>query len=255
MKICELYAFLNEKMPPSLSCPWDNDGLMCCPDGEAEVRRVLVALDVTGRVIDEAVAGGYDLIVSHHPMVFDPLKRVESSDPVAKKVIRLIREGISVMSFHTRLDAVEGGVNDTLAQLIGLCDAQAFGPKDEEIGRIGYLPTPMPLAEFAARVKALTGAQMVQTSDAGKAVHRVAILGGSGSSFLQAAIDAGADTYFSGELKHNWLTDAPDLGINLVAAGHFDTEDPVCKTLCAWIKEADATVRVHIVNSNPVRVI
>ena len=255
MKICELYAFLNEKMPASLSCPWDNDGLMCCPDTEAEVRRVLVALDVTGRVIDEAVAGGYDLIVSHHPMVFSPLKRVEPSDPVAKKVIRLIREGISVMSFHTRLDAAEGGVNDTLAGLIDLRDARPFGPAGEEIGRIGYLPDPMPLAEFAATVKRLTGAQCVQVSDAGREVHRVAILGGSGSSFLQSAIDVGADTYFSGELKHNWLIDAPDLGMNLVAAGHFDTEDPVCKTLCAWIKEADATARVNIVNSNPVRVI
>ena len=255
MKIGQLYAFLNEKMPTSLSCPWDNDGLMCCPDAEAEVTGVLVALDVTGKVIDEVIASGCNVIVSHHPMIFSPLKRVEESDHVAKKVIRLIREGVTVMSFHTRLDAAEGGVNDTLAKAIGLCNAVPFGPAGEEIGRIGYLPTPMPLADFAALVKRLTGAQAVQISDAGKTVHRVAILGGSGSSFLEAAIAKGADTYLSGELKHNWLTDAPDLGINLVAAGHFDTEDPVCKTLCAWIREADATIRVQTTNSNPVRVI
>jgi dinuclear metal center YbgI/SA1388 family protein len=158
------------------------------------------------------------------------------------------------MSFHTRLDAVEGGVNDTLANAIGLQKVIPFGQDGEEIGRIGTLKAPMSVAEFAALVKGAIGAEGVQAVDAGKPVYRVAVLGGSGSDDVKAARAAGADTYLSGELKHNWLTDAPDLGINLVAAGHFYTEDPVCRILRDMILNADQTVTVTVTNSNPVRV-
>lgn len=255
MTIRELYAFLNEKIPASLSCEWDNDGLMCCPDPDRAVSRVLVALDITERVIDQAIEGGYDVIVSHHPMIFSPLKSVHPDHAVAKKVIRLIRAGVSAMSFHTRLDAVEGGVNDTLASALGLCDVEAFGNHGEEIGRVGNLPRRMTLAEFGALVKEATDAEQVLISDAGKPVSRVAVLGGSGSGDVMAALCAGADTYLSGELKHNWLTDAPDLGINLVAAGHFHTENPICRVLCEMIREADPALTVDAVNSNPVQII
>lgn len=254
MTVRELYAFLNEKIPPSLSCTWDNDGLMCCPDPDREVRRVLVALDITAEVVKTAIEGGYDAIVSHHPMIFSPLRAVEPSDPVARKVIDLLCGGVAAMSFHTRLDAVEGGVNDVLAEALGLCDVTPFGLDGEAIGRIGTLKKTMALAEFAALVKRATGAEQVLVSDAGRSVYRVAVLGGSGSDDVKAAERAGADTYLSGELKHNWLTDAPERGMNLVAAGHFYTENPVCARLCELIREADGKVQVDIVNSNPVQV-
>ena len=172
MTCAELYAFLNEKIPASLSCSWDNDGLLCCSEPDREVRRVLVALDITGAVIDEAISGSYDAIVSHHPLIFSPLRSLNHNDPVAKKVMRLVREGIAAMSFHTRLDAAPGGVNDTLASAIGLREIMPFGQDGEEIGRIGYLEKPMPLAEFAWLVKKIIGAEGVQTVDAGRAVHR-----------------------------------------------------------------------------------
>ena len=254
MTCSELYAFLNEKIPTSLSCSWDNDGLMCCSEPERAVRRVLVALDITGRVIDEAIAGKYDVIVSHHPLIFSPLRAITPNDHVTKKVMRLVREGIAAMSFHTRLDAVEGGVNDTLANAISLQKVVPFGQDGEEIGRIGYLEKPMSVEKFAALVKGAIGAEGVQAVDAGKPVYRVAVLGGSGSDDVKAARSAGADTYLSGELKHSYLTDAPDLGINLVAAGHFYTEDPVCRILRDMILNADRTVEVKVTNSNPVRV-
>ena len=254
MTVRELYTFLNEKIPPSLSCAWDNDGLMCCPDPDREARRVLVALDITAAVVKKTIVEGYDAIVSHHPLIFSPLRTVEPSDPVARKVIALVRGGVTAMSFHTRLDAVEGGVNDVLAEALGLCDVTPFGQDGEAIGRIGTLKKAMTLAEFAALVKRATGAEQVLVSDAGRPVCRVAVLGGSGSDDVKAAERAGADTYLSGELKHNWLTDAPERGINLVAAGHFHTENPICARLCELIREADATVQVDIVNSNPVQV-
>lgn len=255
MTVKELYLFLNEKIPPSLSCPWDNDGLMCCPDPDAAVRRVLVALDMTEDVVKTAVSGGYDLILSHHPLIFSPLRALNHDDPIAKKVIALIRGGIAAFSFHTRLDAVEGGVNDLLAEHLGLDRVTAFGADGEAIGRIGELPQESTLLEFAERVKLATGAPSVTLSDAGRSVKRVAVLGGSGSDDVISAILAGADTYLSGELKHNWLTEAPERSINLIAAGHFYTENQVCYRLCELVSEADPTVVVDVIDSNPTTVI
>ncbi len=255
MNIKQLYAFLNEKIPPSLSCEWDNDGLMCCPRDEAQVRRVLVALDITAAVVKKAIDEEYDLIVSHHPLIFSPLSAVNPEDPVARKVIALLRGGVTAMSFHTRLDAVAGGVNDILAADLGLCEVTPFGENGEEIGRIGSLPSPMSLAEFAARVKTVTHAEQVQFVSGGGDVSRVAVLGGSGSSDVKAAMLAGADTYVSGELKHNSMTDAPECGINLVAAGHFHTENAVCRRIEALILEAIPDATVTVVNSNPVQYI
>lgn len=255
MKIHELYKFFNEKIPTSLSCDWDNDGLMCCGDPEREVRRVLVALDITAAVVAEAIAGKYDLVLSHHPLIFRPLRAVEPNDPVAKKVLKLLQAGITAMSFHTRLDAVVGGVNDTLADALGLVDVVPFGNGGETIGRIGTLKEAMPVEEFAKRVKSVTGAPWVQLSDAGIKACRVAVLGGGGSGDVDAARAAGADTYLTGELKHNQLTDAPEWGINLIAAGHFYTEDLICSRLCELALEADPTLEVRVVNSNAVRMI
>ena len=252
MTVRELYTHLSREIPSALSCEWDNDGLMCCPNENAPVRRVLVALDVTAAVAEKAISEGYDVILSHHPLIFRPLRALDPADPVAKKVIRLLCAGISVMSFHTRLDAVEGGVNDVLAEALGLRDVVPFGPEGEAIGRIGSLASPTSLSAFAALVKRATGATLVQAVDAGRQVSRVAVLGGSGSGDAEAARRAGADTYLSGELKHDVLTDAPEKGLNLVAAGHFHTEDPVCKRLCALVQEADPSIEVALTSSNTV---
>lgn len=253
MKVCELYRYLNEKIPVSLSCEWDNDGLMCSADGEKEVKRVLIALDITAAVVEEAIAGGYDVILSHHPLIFHPLKALNPCDPVAKKAIRLLLSGVTAMSFHTRLDAVVGGVNDTLAGALGLSDVVPFGENGEEIGRVGILEKEMTLDAFAARVKAITGAPCVQVADAGLPVRRVALLGGGGASDADAAKASGADTYLTGELKHNQLTDAPENGMNLIAAGHFYTENLICNRLREMILEADPAVEITITNSNAVR--
>ncbi len=254
MTVAELYAFLNEKIPPSLSCEWDNDGLMCCPDTERTVKKVLIALDITAAVVEEAVAGGYDVVLSHHPLVFRPLKSVQPYNPVAKKVIRLLLSGIAAMSFHTRLDAVEGGVNDVLAQRLGLADVVPFGNGEETIGRIGTLPSPMSAEAFAKHLKAVTGADTVTLSDAGRTVCRVALLGGSGADDVGAAARAGADTYVTGELGHHYLTDGPENGMNLLVAGHFHTEDPVCERLAQLVKEADGTLDVTVTSSYALKV-
>lgn len=255
MNVGELYLALNQKIPSALSCDWDNDGLMCCPDPEKSVSRVLVALDITAEVVARAIEGGYDLIVSHHPLIFSPLRALDPRDPVAKKVIRLLLSGITAMSFHTRLDAVEGGVNDVLASSLGLVDVTPFGANGEAIGRIGTLPKEMSTEEFARLAKEVLAADQILLSDAGLPVRRVAVLGGGGASEVLAAKCAGADTYLTGELKHNNLTDAPETGINLLAGGHFYTENLVCDRICEILKEIDPTLSVDVINSNAVRVL
>ena len=251
MTVRELYTFFEEKFPRSLSCDWDNDGLMVCPDDTKEVRRVLVALDITAAVAEKAIAEGYDLIVSHHPLIFHPLKAVTVGETIANKVIKLLVSGVSAMSFHTRLDAVEGGVNDVLANAIGLQSIIPFGKDGEEMGRIGNLANPMPLREFAEVVKAATGAKQVQISNAGKTVSRVALLGGGGAGEVALAKAAGADTYLTGDLRHDQLTEAPERGMNLIQGGHFWTENLVCDRIRELLLEADGTLTVDVVNSYP----
>ena len=253
MTVNELYGKLNEKIPPSLSCAWDNDGLMCCPDGDAQVKRILVTLDVTEAAVEAAKKGNYDVIVSHHPMIFKGLKAVNEENFIAAKAIDLIRNGISVMSFHTRLDAVEGGVNDVLAELLGLQSTVPFG--EEAIGRIGTLPEDMSAEDFAKKVKMVLGSPVVLLSDAQLPVRRVAVLGGGGDDDVFAAQVAGADTYVTGELKYHSLTDAPEEGINLIEAGHFHTENPVCQVLREWLLAIDPTLTVDLFYSYAVRTI
>ena len=253
MTVQELYAFLEERILRTLSCDWDNDGLMCCADETRAVKRVLVALDVTADVVKKAADEKFDLIVSHHPLIFRGLKSVTKRDIVAAKVIALLSAGVSVMSFHTRLDAVERGVNDALAAVLELEDIQAFGANGEAMGRIGTLKSPVSLEEFAMRVKKGTGAEQVLISDAGIPVSRVALLGGSGADEAELAHALGADTYLTGELKHHQLTEAPERGMNLIMGGHFHTENPVCERLKELVLEADPTLHVEIVNSNTTR--
>ncbi len=259
MTVRELYDHLNARIPKSLSCPWDNDGLMVCPDGDAPVGKVLVALDATEDMVDYAIAEGYNVILAHHPMIFRGVKSVDGDDTTSRKVIRLIRAGVAVMSFHTRLDTVEGGVNDTLAARLGLTDVTAFGDNDNAegacMGRIGSLPAPMALPDFARLVKDTLGAPAVWVGDAGRPVSRVAVLGGGGDSDAEAARRAGADTYLTGELKYHQLCDAPYGGMNLMAAGHFHTEFPICEVLAAWVKEAVPKVTVTVKVSDRILVV
>ena len=253
MTVAEIYQQLNQLIPPALSCEWDNDGLMCCPDGGREARRVLVTLDVTEGAVRHAIENDYDLIVAHHPMIFKGLKAIHEENYIAAKAIDLIRAGVSVMSFHTRLDAVTGGVNDCLALLLDLEHPVPFG--DEGIGRIGTLPEAVSAEDFARKVKSVLQAPYVNLGNASRPVWRVAVLGGGGSDDVAAAQAAGADTYVTGELKYHQLCDAPENGMNLIEAGHFYTEHPITGVLVHLLKSLDATLICDVYYSNTVTAI
>ena len=248
MTVTQLYRYLDSIIPSSLSCEWDNDGLMCCPDGNKEVKRVLVTLDVTAEAVEAAKREGCELIVSHHPLIFKGLKSISPENYISAKVIELIKSSVAVFSFHTRLDALSGGVNDVLAEKLGVKDTLPFGCDREAIGRIGHLDAPMSLDSFASLVKKELGAPFVLTADAGKEVYRVALLGGEGGDFVDAAIRAGADLFVSGRIGYHRMLDGAEEGIALIEAGHFATEVAVCQRLADLVREADPTVEIEIVN-------
>lgn len=254
MTVSELYAFLNARIPSALRCEWDNDGLMCCSDPHREVRRVLLTLDITEAATERAVRERCDVILSHHPLVFRPVKALTADAGVPRKLMALVKNDIAAMSFHTRLDAVFGGVNDVLAGLLDLQNVECFGPEGEQMGRIGTLRVPLELDRFAACVKTVLGAPTVLVSGEGT-VSRVAVLGGNGDDLIGAAIAAGADTFVSGRLGYHPMTDAPEMGINLIEAGHYFTERPVLSALSSFVKEADETIEILFAESNVIRAI
>ena len=254
MKVSQLYDFLNKRIPRELSCEWDNDGLACCPDPERQVKRVLLALDITEETVARAIDGGYDVILAHHPLIFRPIKALTPDYGVPAKLIRLVQNGISAMAFHTRLDALEGGVNDVLARQLGLLGVEVFGPEGEKMGRVGNIESPMELDRFAELVRDKLGAPFVLVNG-NRTVSRVAVLGGNGDDFIGAAIAAGADTYVSGRLGYHPMVDAPENGINLIEAGHYFTEAPVLRYLENLVKEADGGIETTTIDSNRIRAI
>lgn len=259
MTVREFYRELSARIPESLSCQWDNDGLMLCSDGEREVRRVLITLDATSEAVEAAIEGGYDCIVSHHPFIFKGLKAIdEENGGVDAKAVALIKSGISVMSFHTRLDAVEGGVNDTLCALLGVTDTQPIYEEGIPLGRIGRLERPLMATELARTIKQRLRAPFVLLSGKdGVPIERVAVLGGSGKDMIESAREAGAQAFISGRLDYHPLTDEGDKvhGMALIEAGHYFTEQPVCMALCHMIRDIDGGIACNVFESNGIKAI
>ena len=253
MSVKELYEYLCEYIPEELSEEWDNDGIMCCSDFSAEVKSVLVTLDVTEEVVDYAIERGFDLIISHHPLIFKPISAVTEVNHISRKVIKLISNNVSVFSFHTRADKARGGVNDKLCELLGILDAVPFG--EGGLGRIGELDEECELDVFADNVKLALSADAVRVSDGYDTVKRVAVVGGDGKDFVSDAIKAGADTYVSGRISYNVMEEASERGINLIEAGHYHTEFPITSYFADLVGKFDANIYIEIADSNMIKII
>lgn len=221
MTVEQLIKRLDEKIPKSLSEPWDNDGCDVIPNKNAEVTRVLCALDCTSVAIEAAVKLGCNVILTHHPLVFKPLGAVCCDDSVGKRVIECIKRGIAVVSFHTRLDIIEGGVNDTLARLLCIENTESFIP----YGRIGDIAE-QDFEDFASLVASRLKLEKSELSlvKSRKTVKRVALISGCGKDEINDVIAAGADTFVTGEVMHNHMLDCKELGLNLVCGTHYATE-------------------------------
>ncbi|MDD6188712.1 MAG: Nif3-like dinuclear metal center hexameric protein [Clostridiales bacterium] len=237
----EIYDFLNSKAPVAYKMDFDNPGFLV-GDGSWQVEKVLLALDITDGVIDEAVECGADLIVSHHPLFFS-LKSVNSETSTGARAVKLIENRIAGVCMHTNLDAVHEGVNDALAEKLGLMDIEAFEESgvDENgrfygIGRIGKTAQPVTMAEFLPFVKTALKCNGLRYHDAGKPVSRVAVGGGSCGSYLELAAEKGCDTLVTSDVKYDTFLDAKRMEMNLIDADHFCTENVVVPVLERWLK-------------------
>lgn len=225
MRLKEIVAALERLAPLRLQDEWDNSGLQV-GFPESEISGILVCLDITEAVVDEAVAKGANLIVSHHPLLFKPLRQVSDATYQQRCVVRALSAGISIYSAHTSLDNAPGGVNHRIAQLLGLQDLRWLVPlagEDAGSGLVGVLPQPETDQAFFARVKRLFGVQCLRHSATdGRQIRRVALCGGAGAFLLRDAIAAGADCFLSGEFHyHDYFENG---GVLLCELGHYQSE-------------------------------
>lgn len=225
MKVKELYQFMNEFAPFDRAEEFDNCGLLV-GDPEQEVAKIGLALDITNEIVEKAHAMGVDLIITHHPVIFHPLKRVCAGHPV----YGLIRYGISVISAHTNMDKAPQGINAVLAEYYHLQNVASPLCLDD-LGRIGELESPMPVPEYAKLVKESLGAQSVRYLDCGVPAQKVAYISGCGAGMFSQVMECDIDTFITGDLKLDLFVEAQNRGINLIEAGHFDSENVIFDSL------------------------
>ena len=243
----ELYSAMVREMDFP-SAEWDNDGVMCLPCADTEVGRVLCALDVTADTVEYALRKGFDLILSHHPLIFSGIKAVTPWNPVSAALLRLIEANVAVFSFHTRLDGATDGVNDGLCRLLGLTDVTALGEGEAALGRLGRLPSPLSFEDFTAIVKERLGAPALCGKKKTDTVSLVAVVGGEGKDFIPDAARAGADVYLSGRLGYHAMLDAP---LSVIEAGHYFSEKHAASLLAERVKRRlpEAEVEIYTQNS------
>lgn len=227
--------------PIQYKMEWDNVGLMCGHSGKT-VTSVLVALDATEDVAEEAAARGCELVVVHHPLIFHGADSVSDLTPTGKRLLAFIENGIAVISMHTNLDCAPGGVNDVLAARLGLQNVQVDA---SELIRYGEV-VKQPLQDFLPLVKERLSCPGLRYADAGKPVCRVAVGGGACGDYAETAAALGCDTFVTADLKYHNFADAAALGINLIDAGHFETENPVVGMLQAKLAAQFPGISVFI---------
>lgn len=250
MKHIELYEKLEAQFPAALRCEWDNDGIMCMSKPDREVKKVLITLDITEGAVRKAVSEDFDMVISHHPLIFRKVAHLDVRDSVPRRLLMLAEKGITALSYHTRLDAAEDGVNDILAKTLCLTDVEALTVDGVPMGRIGNTHKAFTATEFAEYAKERLSASQVVMADGGKPVLRVAVVGGSAEEGILPAKIAGADAFVTGEAKYHTLSDAHMGGISVIALGHYETEQPVCKVLAETVKRWSEEAEIEIYSAN-----
>jgi dinuclear metal center YbgI/SA1388 family protein len=234
MLIKDVYNAMNTLAPFCTAEEWDNCGLLL-GSLDMPVKKVLVCLDVTNSVVDKAIEINANLIISHHPVIFDPIKTLDYNSKIAK----LVKNNVAVISAHTNLDIAKNGVNDTLCKMLNLKPVN----ETPSLVKICECDGFENAREFAQFVKEKINSNELLFTNTQKPIKKVAVCGGSGSSFLDEVINANVDAYLTGELKHNVVLDLYDNNISAVMGGHFSTEivvvKPLVEALCKMLPEIE----------------
>lgn len=242
----DVYSFIDSFASFSTQCEWDNSGIIV-GDTRKEVKKIAVVLDITPQAVEYAKNEGVDLIVSHHPVIFRAVKSITDSNPA----FLLAGSGIAAICTHTPLDIAKGGVNDALAEALGFDNAFPLS-EDGETAMIRVAEIPEATGEALAKLCAEKLGSAVRLSDSGRSIRRVALCGGAGADFAPDAFNSGCDALITGDASHHEFLDAQALGLTLIAAGHFETENPVVARLADMLgKEFDAEV-IIIPQDSPV---
>ena len=250
-KTYEIVNFFEKVVPNEMKMDFDNVGFLV-GDSQNNVESVLLTLDITDEVVSEAIEYGAQMIITHHPLFFQ-LKSVTDRTPEGRKIVRLLRFGISAICLHTSLDSVLGGVNDALIQKLGcsnlgilesahiLQDGSVYG-----CGRYGELTESSNMVNFLEKVKSALNSNGLRYHDAGVPVRRVAVCGGSGGNMIADVAAKRCDTYVTADIKYDQFLTAKELGINLVDADHYCTENVVVPVIGDMLKKAFPGINVKI---------
>ncbi len=242
---------LNDIAPFAWAEDWDNVGIMI-GDPDQEISGILAGLDPTTALLAEARDIGANLIITHHPAIFHPLKNIQADQPDAAFIVQAIKDNIAVVACHTNLDIVAGGVNTALAAKLGLIGTTALVPAKLPppaigLGLTGRLPKAVGAESFFTNLCQKLGLSAVNISGpVPPSIERVAVCGGSGSGFASVAQKAGAQVYITGEVKHNTARWAEESGFCVVDAGHFGTENVVIAKLTKKLGQDLAAQEIHI---------
>lgn len=238
--VSDIEKLVGEIAPFELAEEWDNVGLLFgCRN--AEVTRVVVALDLTQKAVDQAKALGAQLIVTHHPIMFSAVKRVTDETREGRLMLDMGRAGISHIAAHTNLDAAKGGVNDTLMRVMG-----AENVRGEGFVRAGDVAEGTTFGQLCARAQKKLHASVRAFGNADTLVHVLGCCSGAGGSEIGDALALGADCFITGEMRHHEALDALDKGCCIIEAGHFETENPVCEVLADALQNAADALQYNV---------
>lgn len=240
--VSEIFNALCEFAPLELQMDFDNSGFLF-GRGDAQVDSVLLSLDITNAVIKEAIEKNVQLIISHHPLIWSAPKAITDNSAYTEKLLTLAENGIAVISMHTNLDCAQGGVNDVLLNYF--CDDMACDTL-EDCGRIGILKETISMTEFLQLCKEKLGCKGIRYYNSGRKVSKLGVFGGSGADSLKEAWDKGCDTLLTADVKYHQFLEAAELGLNLIDADHFYTENPVIFELCKIIRNNFSEINTYV---------
>lgn len=256
----DLLNILNDIAADDLAETWDNVGLLI-GSPHHRITSVLLALDPTAELIGQAQNYGAELVITHHPAIFHPLKSLRTDQPVGNFISSALQAGINVIGCHTNLDSTRGGVSDVLAQTLGLVNTKPLVADKScndgcGLGRVGNLETAVNPDDFITAIyNALSPPWLLEAGPRPELVSRVAVCGGSCSDFSETALQAGADVFLTAEVKHAAARWAEETGLWLIDGGHFATENPAMpalqQLLIHKLKQADMAVQIHSAHQDP----
>ncbi len=249
----ELYNFVNSFAPFDVKWSRDNVGILV-GDARHECGRALLALDITAGTVQEAKDKSADVIISHHPVIFNPISNLCDGSPA----YLLAKYGICALCCHTNLDYAPGGVNDVLIRICGVEGdiSELYDEEGHACGRIGRICKPMDARAYAEKLKHSLNSPAARFSDPVSNVDKIAVIGGAGAEYMPRAVAAGCDTLVTGEAKYHDFADAVHMGINLIELGHFATENPVIAELARRMADKFEDVEFIVSGQNdPVNII